>query len=792
MANKINFITGETYTLSELFSGDRRIIIPDLQRDYCWGDVSNIKSTGETGELVSDFIANLIDQYEQNDRDVLNLGLFYGYEVPANHIQLCDGQQRLTTLFLLLGMLNKKSGKIRHYLISNYEYEHDDKEPYLNYAIRETSLYFLSDLVCNFFISNNDKVDEIKLKDWYFSEYNLDPSIQSIIIALKKIESILEDKDLDWIYSFEDWVLNKLTFLYFDMQNRKNGEETFVVINTTGEPLSATQNLKPLVINEKNDSFNNTVFLVEQQNGSLFTIDKCWEQIETWFWRKRHGDNDTADAGFAEFLRWVHIIEKYDILLPVNEQTKDIKYFIQNILQGKCNVEFPYKEISFQKIHRYWEALVWIYERCDDLNFPKEYLSPAINNDVNKRKAIGQNDCFVLLPVLKFVNDRVKDINNPTREEIHNCIRLYIFFTNLILINNVSKAVNTLVGEALKLVDCIDDTGDIVSILKCTSNISKQILSDEVLIKLKIQNDSNNREEVEQLFWNNESHPIWKGEIMPLIKWATKDGKFDIATFKLYADRFNLLFNGNCDDNIDMVRRALLTMQLDGYPTTFRGNTNYSFGWEYSDWKIVINENVDKFKTFIDAVQSNSLEGIINKYDDTTNIWFDFIKRPEILKYCRNKNIQKFNNSFRLIRKIKAKHFANLESYCLYIDFMKAIKKCVDNENLKRSDDIKYKDWCLWFYEENSAVVFDRTISGFKVAIDVYYGMTTTDSFDIQLFIREVNPEITKDTLRNYVEKFGLNWDNKMMRYVKSEIPKKSLLSSLNILLEELPIEFEK
>ena len=35
--NKINFITGETYTLAELFSGNRRIIIPDLQRDYCWG-----------------------------------------------------------------------------------------------------------------------------------------------------------------------------------------------------------------------------------------------------------------------------------------------------------------------------------------------------------------------------------------------------------------------------------------------------------------------------------------------------------------------------------------------------------------------------------------------------------------------------------------------------------------------------------------------------------------------------------------------------------------------------------
>ena len=301
MANKINFVTGETYSLAELFSEERRIIIPDLQRDYCWGDETNRKSSGEVGELVSDFVKNLIELYESKEQGVLNLGLFYGYEMPANHIQLCDGQQRLTTLFLLLGMLNKMSGKFRHHLISDYEYKHDDKEPYLNYAIRETSLYFLSDLVCRFFISNQDTVNKIKEADWYFADYNLDPSIQSILNALSKIESLLISKDTDWVVSFGDWVLNKLTFLYFDMQNRKNGEETFVIINTTGEPLSATQNLKPLVIQEKNEAFDNTLFCAEQPNGKSFTIDVCWEQVETWFWRKRQGSNDTADAGFAEF-----------------------------------------------------------------------------------------------------------------------------------------------------------------------------------------------------------------------------------------------------------------------------------------------------------------------------------------------------------------------------------------------------------------------------------------------------------------------------------------------------------
>jgi uncharacterized protein with ParB-like and HNH nuclease domain len=168
MKNKINFITGETYNLSELFSGTRKIIIPDLQRDYCWGDKTH---TTEKKELVSGFVSTLIEQFENNQgTESLNLGLIYGYEAPENHIQLCDGQQRITTLFLLLGMLNRviPDNMFKKYLISDFEYNHDDREPYLQYAIRESSLYFISDLVCHFFIHEKedryyvDKVENIK------------------------------------------------------------------------------------------------------------------------------------------------------------------------------------------------------------------------------------------------------------------------------------------------------------------------------------------------------------------------------------------------------------------------------------------------------------------------------------------------------------------------------------------------------------------------------------------------------------------------------------------------------
>ena len=103
---------GQLYNLTEIFTGKyTKIVIPDLQRDYCWGG---------KGRLVQDFLENIIEKGYRSRVD-LSMGLLYGYEEPYGHIQLCDGQQRITTLFLLIGMLNKEcSNQFRNLLISDF------------------------------------------------------------------------------------------------------------------------------------------------------------------------------------------------------------------------------------------------------------------------------------------------------------------------------------------------------------------------------------------------------------------------------------------------------------------------------------------------------------------------------------------------------------------------------------------------------------------------------------------------------------------------------------------------
>ncbi|PZP93974.1 MAG: hypothetical protein DI581_07795 [Staphylococcus capitis] len=68
------------------------MVIPDLQRDYCWGSSER--------NLAGSFIQSLMSLNKGKD---ITLGLIYGYydELIPDHLLICDGQQRLTTLFLV-------------------------------------------------------------------------------------------------------------------------------------------------------------------------------------------------------------------------------------------------------------------------------------------------------------------------------------------------------------------------------------------------------------------------------------------------------------------------------------------------------------------------------------------------------------------------------------------------------------------------------------------------------------------------------------------------------------------
>ena len=72
------FQTGKEYCLGDIFNGENKIIIPDLQRDYCWGDKA---------DLVENFTDNLIELFVKDKSQHITMGLIYGYEEPSHYLQ---------------------------------------------------------------------------------------------------------------------------------------------------------------------------------------------------------------------------------------------------------------------------------------------------------------------------------------------------------------------------------------------------------------------------------------------------------------------------------------------------------------------------------------------------------------------------------------------------------------------------------------------------------------------------------------------------------------------------------
>ncbi len=398
--------SNEYYSILELLSTkNRKLIIPDFQRDYCWGD----KTHGEKNiDIVSGFLDTLIEESENKNEDVL-LGKIDVYESPKNHIYLTDGQQRLTTLYLIIGMLYRKlqegemKNKLKGCLISDFEEKQDDKEPYLQYAVRESTVFFLRDLVNEFFVGElalesfnheyqvkmkNRKLDKdetllsfcLKKQSWYFSEYNLDPSIVSILNAMGIIEKKLNTtKDLNYL-NFSEFLINHIMIQYYDVKDKKHGEERFVIINTTGKSLTVSENIKPILLGK----FESEDFA------------KQWEDRESWYWKFRDKQKENiADNGVNQFLYWC---------FQIIDQQDDVDV----IKKSKALIKDENSQLYLEKIHSIFDALKFLIEYLNQVKFQKQLKFINDNKeiksivDIRSLSKIQQQN--IILPLLSFIS----------------------------------------------------------------------------------------------------------------------------------------------------------------------------------------------------------------------------------------------------------------------------------------------------------------------------------------------------------------------------------------------------
>ena len=254
------------------------IEIPLIQRDY---------AQGRTDARASDIRERFLDVLHEALTEGRDVGLDFIYgEVEDGTLRPLDGQQRLTTLFLLHWYLALPRGAalraagMDEFLLR----DPTERAPVLRAAR-----------------TRNPPPDEsapaawIIDQPWYLYVWRNDPTIQAMLVMIDAIHRRFADCDPDSAWErLIDSDAPAISFQLLPIDDMGSGEDLYIKMNSRGKPLTPLRELQgPL----------RTRHRVGRRHGTEFDhqIDGSWSDI---LWRLR-GYDDIVDDKFMRYFEFI-------------------------------------------------------------------------------------------------------------------------------------------------------------------------------------------------------------------------------------------------------------------------------------------------------------------------------------------------------------------------------------------------------------------------------------------------------------------------------------------------------
>ena len=251
--------------------------IPLIQRDYVQGRVHDTKKLEGKGDDASkklmkkylreqerrdDFVTQLISALEQPETLPMQLTFIYGtIENKGTHsmrhnqsIVPIDGQQRLTTLFLLTWILIYKQLDKDYTKNSNFtEFEKGMRS--FSYKTRPSSGAFCSSIMNEQIQQTSGSISVIlKAQSWFGDDWNMDPSVSAMLQMLDRMEEMLTGKDVKRM--LENLLKGEgIVFELLDMEDYKLTDGLYVKMNARGKQLTEFENWKSEFIGFLQDEY---------------------------------------------------------------------------------------------------------------------------------------------------------------------------------------------------------------------------------------------------------------------------------------------------------------------------------------------------------------------------------------------------------------------------------------------------------------------------------------------------------------------------------------------------------
>lgn len=215
------------------------IEIPMIQRDYAQGRTDK-KSNSIRNKFLNDIHNKLFEFQKTSLSKPLELDFIYGYISDDKFIPL-DGQQRLTTLYLIHWFVCFKDGVLGNYV---------DQFNKFTYKTRVSSKDFFEELnkvenvtkleiIYKKGIENNNLIDVIKDQSWFQVAWTNDPTIQSVLVVIEEIQSLFDDINFNTILKNREVVFYLLNINVYGLS-----DSLYIKMNARGKPLTDFENLK--------------------------------------------------------------------------------------------------------------------------------------------------------------------------------------------------------------------------------------------------------------------------------------------------------------------------------------------------------------------------------------------------------------------------------------------------------------------------------------------------------------------------------------------------------------------
>ncbi len=327
---------GKQITFAQLFEEFGRVQIPIIQRDYAQG-------RPDQEDLRSDFLGALKEALSSDSHSTIPLDLDFVYGSGFNEKEDAgqaesfaplDGQQRLTTLFLLHWYLAWTDGQSEDF---RKRFLKDEKSLFA-YEVRPSSHDFFNRFAQYQPDSGPTQTYSISkwIQDaaWFFLSWKYDPTILSALTILDSIH-----KEFSGCNGYYERLVDnehpRITFQLLELRNFGLSDDLYIKMNARGKPLTPFENFKAR-LEQHLDEFLGGVFYdlparrVKASEYFSHQMDTKWADL---FWNHRDRKSNLFDD---RVMRLIHNLA----VVSTGVEDKDSDQIVSRIRDMKYDASF--------------------------------------------------------------------------------------------------------------------------------------------------------------------------------------------------------------------------------------------------------------------------------------------------------------------------------------------------------------------------------------------------------------------------------------------------------------------